>query len=233
MKESDHTECVLQITTIWACFPSAKPLDDALLEGYWFGLKDLDLAAIKQATVRAIRTCKFFPTVGELRILAGEETPQQRAALAWKVFMRERCRLKTRKLFEFDDPVLTATIKNLGESRAAYSTGDEEVWLRKDFERLYAMLCDSAPRREALAGLGRNGNLWHDGGLVPLDEQVYVVETGLPWAASEVAALETNAATRPQPMQRRTGTEQYDHPRRLENLVEQALAGKMVGRDSI
>lgn len=46
-------------------------LTEAIIEGYWQGLEDVELAAIGRAMRRAWRECRFMPTPAELRDFAG------------------------------------------------------------------------------------------------------------------------------------------------------------------
>jgi len=47
-------------------------LTEAIIEGYWVGLEDVELAAIGRAMRRAWKECRFMPTPAELRDFSGK-----------------------------------------------------------------------------------------------------------------------------------------------------------------
>lgn len=53
-------------------------LTKAQLEVMWLGLQDLTREELELATRRALLECKFFPSVAELRELAGKPRPRRR-----------------------------------------------------------------------------------------------------------------------------------------------------------
>ena len=119
--------------------------DGAMLEGYRIGLEDVPIDAIELAVHRAIRECKFFPSVSELRELAGEMRPEVRSVKAWDALCKGMAHHGYYNSVDFDDKVINATVRNLGGWMAISDRVDEEgsKWLRKDFERVYAALQSS------------------------------------------------------------------------------------------
>jgi hypothetical protein len=62
-------------------FPHSRPKVSAVVDGYFYHLQALTLAEVEQVCLQAMRTCKYFPTVAELRQLGGvaaREAEQQR-----------------------------------------------------------------------------------------------------------------------------------------------------------
>lgn len=131
---------------------------ETTIRAYEFGLSDLTIEAIEKAVTKAIGQCKFMPVPAELRELSGELRPEARAAMAWAVVIDAVRRFGYYKSVYFDDPTITATIRNLWHTWEqfddALEAGDE-TWLRKDFERVYKMLYQSGVSAEdALPLLG-------------------------------------------------------------------------------
>lgn len=119
---------------------------EALLAGYWMGLQDLDQNSIERACARAMLECKFMPVVRDLRELAGMLSPEQRAIKAWEAFASAVQRLGYYRSPDFDDPVINATVRNMGGWEAvcikASDNGEEfEKFGRRDFERIYVAYC--------------------------------------------------------------------------------------------
>ena len=143
MDESDK----LRFGKLIAVLASAyrQEADRATLEAYSIGLSDVPIEAIETAVDRAIRGSTFFPSVAELRELAGEMKPEARAIKAWDAFRKGRDSYGYYVTVDFDDPVINATVRNLGGWMAMDDRIDEEgdKWVRKDFERVYMSLMSS------------------------------------------------------------------------------------------
>jgi hypothetical protein len=115
---------------------------EALYLGYWYGLEDLTLDAVRRAVTRALRECKWLPSVAELRELAGVANPADRCVVAWEKVRRAVLSHGYYTSVDFDDPLTNATIRNMG-GWPAFSVRceeDDEQWVRKDFERIYTSL---------------------------------------------------------------------------------------------
>lgn len=130
---------------------------EALYDGYWMGLEDLSVEAVERAVTRAIRRCKFMPTVVELRQLSGEMTIEARAVKAWDAFNRAVSSHGYYHDVDFDDRVINATVRNLGGWEAVCSiegAKEWDVWLRKRFIETYQVLADSGISPEAAMPMG-------------------------------------------------------------------------------
>ncbi len=114
-----------------------------MLTGYWMGLSDLSLDAVNRAATEALRTSEFMPTVAKIRELAGVLNPTDRAVIAWRATQKAIPRHGYYDSIECDDPILNATIRNLGGwiEWCEREERDDEVWVRKEFERIYVSLC--------------------------------------------------------------------------------------------
>ncbi len=194
MELNCKAEFGIVIGGLWTSFHPDRPIKPELISAYWLGLNDLALNAVQAAATRAMREATFFPKVAELRVLAGVASPQAKAALAWEAVKKHRGRLYSRGMFVFDDLATTATIANLGVERVYHAQGDElDVWLRKDFERVYLTLADTVRNPPPLLGICRPFLLFQNGGIVPLPAGIDVIETGLPWAQT-TTGIEYKAA---------------------------------------
>lgn len=126
-----------------------KEADDPMYEGYKIGLEDLPLGIIRTGVSRAIRECRFMPTVADLRELAGDVSPESRAQLAWGVLEKTIRLVGYYGSVDFDDKCINATVHHLGGWEKVCSTGDlpedqqeraqnDWAWLRREFEKAYA-----------------------------------------------------------------------------------------------
>ena len=154
-----------------------RPVTDVTVRAYAMALDDLPMAAIEQAARRALRESTFFPTAHDIRKLAGCVDGAERVAIAWDVFEKAVVQHGGYRSVCFDDPVLNATIMNLGGWQACCEKPVEEFdkWLRKSFERVYAAFMSS--RRgstSALLGICDSENVGY-----PM-QRPERIETGLP-----------------------------------------------------
>ena len=135
---------------------------EALAQGYWMALDDLPIEAVEQAIRSAMRGCERMPTGAELRKLTGEMTGAMRAVHAWGAVAKSISQHGAYASVSFDDPVINATIRNLGGWQKLCATEDEELkWVRKDFERVYGSLCVTGVSVEStqyLAGIHEQNN---------------------------------------------------------------------------
>lgn len=153
MTNEDREQFSLLIEAMASAF--SADASAGLVLGYWMGLKDLDLPAIEHAIDRALRECKFMPKPVELRALAGEMSNEQRAVLAWDALKKAISQHGAYRAVDFDDPLINATVRNLGGWTALCEKPNEEFdkWTRKDFERVYASMCSSGTSPESCLAL--------------------------------------------------------------------------------
>lgn len=182
MTDKDKQRFVTVLVQLASAFGAPAP--QMLLEGYWMGLKSMDLRAFEQAAARAVATLKFFPKPVELRELAGEVAMSDRPVIAW-----ERVRSAIRELGEyksvsFDDPTTNAAVRNIGGWKRLCNLSAEELekWTRKEFERAYNALADMPLSPEAVAYLPGLHEAANHG--IPesqrLPSKVHDVRVGLP-----------------------------------------------------
>lgn len=132
-----------------------RQIDEALYTGYQLGLSDLAVSDVERAVRRAIRECKFMPTVVELRELSGEMSPRVRAVKAWQNVLRAIAMHGAYHSVTFDDVVINATIRTLGGWQYLCGMNPDEFdrFMPKRFQDTYAVLCDSGVSCEAAAPL--------------------------------------------------------------------------------
>lgn len=118
-----------------------KP-DVAVTAAYWSFLSDLDLDSLKVAVNKAGRSLKFFPRPSELRDLSGGESIQAQAALAWEAVRGAMDRYDYTTSVDFG-PLVNSIVRNLGGwTLLCDKSIPDLVWVRKDFERLFAEFVD-------------------------------------------------------------------------------------------
>jgi hypothetical protein len=130
-----------------------------------------------------------MPTPGILRAMAGfgEAPAEERADMAFAALRRAVGRVGHWSSPSFDDPLLNATVRNLGGWLRVCDLDIQqfETWYRKDFLRIYAMFSrasglskdDVAP----LLGDSEAENV-AKGYTGPEHASRVQVRTGLPWA---------------------------------------------------
>lgn len=129
------------------------------LLGYTMGLDDISTPDLKRAVGRAMHECKFLPVPAELRELSGIATGNQRAALAFDVFANAVSIHGGYASVTFDDPLINATVRNLGGWERCCNVGADEVtkefetWLRGKFIEVYAGMLKSGANADQCAPL--------------------------------------------------------------------------------
>ncbi len=116
-----------------------KSPSEMTFASYRMGLDDLPLPAVESAVRRAMLEKKFFPSVAELRELAGELTPADRAVIAWQAMLGAHAMHGYYGSVDFDDKAINAAVHALGGwERFAERLEDEgRVWIGKEFDRVY------------------------------------------------------------------------------------------------
>jgi hypothetical protein len=159
-----------------------REASEPLFMGYWLGLNDLPLAAVNRATARAMHERKFMPVPAELRELAGELTPEDRAVKAWAAVQSAMRGHDYYDTVVFDDPLTTATVRHLWHDWmrfAEVSETDDEKWMRKEFERVYCSLARTGISQETarpLVGYFEQQNGLHGQAIKP----PLTIASGLP-----------------------------------------------------
>jgi len=170
-------------------------LSEAGVKMFIESIEDIPADRIEQAAMQWTQRSKFFPAPAELRELAGDGTTTytDRALMAWQAFDKAVCEVGYYRSPDFDDPLINATVRNLGGwMRMCKLEGDEfDKWLRKDFLSVYASLCRVGVGEEQTAPLvgahqRENRRLGYT-----KDDHAVTVATGLPWAGELPKRLPT------------------------------------------
>lgn len=180
MTTKDETRFRAAITALAEAY--RQTITPATLHAYLLGLDDLSIDAIEGAVRKALRTCRFMPAPIELRELSGEVAGGNRAVMAWDCFSRAVVEHGGYKSVVFDDPVLNATVRNLGGWQRCCELPAEEFdkWLRKDFLGAYQSLAAAgAGSTDMLPGIFARENAITGKHHEP-SERMVVVQTGLP-----------------------------------------------------
>lgn len=121
------------------CEIFARDCSDKLLEAYCEATSDIETGLLMHAMKQATTTCKFFPKPVELRQLAGERTPEERAARAFEYVQTAIRSVGIYSSPDFDDPITNATIYTLGGwvRICELDREEREKWYRKDFVATY------------------------------------------------------------------------------------------------
>lgn len=120
-----------------------EPLSEARVEAYWLALRHIALDDLRDASLRAMRTLKFFPRPSELIELAHGVRDDDIEA-AWMEWRRQ-----ARAVGGYGSPVLSKALVDtlgavfVGWEQACWSDFTDEMWAakRKEFGRVYAVMC--------------------------------------------------------------------------------------------
>lgn len=163
MTEHDRPGFVTVVEALCAAY--GREPDKATLAAYWMGLEDLPLEVLQAAAKQAIRSRRFMATPTELRQLAGELTPEERAVLAWAAVMGTFTGMCPPDSVDLEDPVLHAAVRALGgwHHLGQMETGDQP-YERKRFVEYYRIYAEKGvPEEDAgyLPGLQKESARLH------------------------------------------------------------------------
>jgi hypothetical protein len=165
-----------------------KKASELMINAYLAALADVPADQVIMACSRAVKECRWLPKPVELRELSGELAPQNRATIAWEAFARAA--RDPYHSVDFDDPIVNATVRNLGgwiHLTSIDGMTEFEVFLRKRFETTYVSLYRSGVSPEQAAPLvgifDQENQLAGYGVRTPLR-----IATGLPPAAVRITA---------------------------------------------
>ena len=153
MDESNRNAFSKVMQLLAATYDKEATMD--LIEAYWGALKDLSLPDIQQSAFEAMKRLEWMPKPAQLRRLAGDVEPDHRAAIAWQAVRQTLSQQGTYTSVNFGDPVINATIRNMGGWTALGQKDEKEfeVWGRKEFERVYQAIYATGVTEEAGAYL--------------------------------------------------------------------------------
>lgn len=153
MNLTESTELVAVMQLHWPNHPWHEKADEA----YFRGLADLCYAEVNAALTKAIRTCKFAPTVAELRDLIGANGEGMgEPESAWGEVKRAIANVGYYRAPHFDDPATAAAVNALGWQTLCVAGTKDEVANRAHFfatYRAYSTQIKQQRLREVGAGL--------------------------------------------------------------------------------
>ncbi len=156
-----------------------KEASKAMKHGYWLGLLDLTIEQVETAIGNAIRQHKYMPSVADLREYAGIPGPEEIVALAFQALDHATDRYEPVDTVSFDDPVLNATVRNLGGWPAIFRQAPNfQTFFRKRFEDTYKMFFKKELNSEQVKPLpGTHGKqVIHIKSNVPGIEQIAITQ---------------------------------------------------------
>ena len=125
-------------------------IDEAVLLGFELGLGDLSASDVIHGVGRAIRECRYLPSVYELRQLCGVVPMESRALIAWSEAVQAVKTVGAYRSVEFSDGVTAACVRHLGGWVECYDLAGEER-IRREFVSTYERLLKSGVTSEMAA----------------------------------------------------------------------------------
>ena len=191
MNKQDRPMFAKILTVLGSTFD--KKIGEDVLEAYWMALRDLPMESFKEAAREAMKASEWMPKPAHLRRMAGEVGPGHRAAIAWQTVRKALSQHGTYTSVDFDDPVINATIRNLGGwvALGRAKAKDFDVWTRKEFERVYAAIYETGMSSELgkyLVGISEQSNT----GVYAINPPISV-RTGLPAPKVKIALPDPTA----------------------------------------
>jgi len=177
MTSDDKPEFASVMTALCTAF--GKELDEAILEAYWMALEDMPLDEFKQGSKKCLQEEEWMPKPGAIRRSAGILSPDARAMVAFECVRKSIATHGAYVSVNFDDPVITATIRNMGGwiELCQLPTDKFNTFTRKDFEKIYKTLLGSGIKKasaEYLPGIHERDNIGYSAPIVQY------IEAGMP-----------------------------------------------------
>lgn len=117
-----------------------RELSENVVDLYWNGLREYDLASVKRALWAHVRnpdTGQFMPKIADVAKVMQGRTDDQ-AAIAWSKVNQAVRRVGTYQCVVFDDPVIHRVVTDMG-GWVHIGTKDEKEWpfVAREFETRY------------------------------------------------------------------------------------------------
>lgn len=147
---SDRPAFVALLTAVGETF--GVTLSTPRIELYWRALADVDVTDVRRACDAWLRTGTRFPVPAQLRALAGEGTPEDRAASAYAALWAAAKTIDSYASVRMDDPALVFAFEATFRTWPAFCGLDlsPEMWAakRKEFTAAYhaGLVRGGAPR---------------------------------------------------------------------------------------
>lgn len=201
MKAGDKKQFLALLEALAATF--RVELDQALITGYWIGLRKLSIEDFEIAVDRAVSELSEYGRLplprSLLELVGAAEIPaSQRAALAWTAVYDAIGTHGAYATVQFDNPATTATVRALGGwvELCGRPMSELQRFVGAEFRRVYEAL--SARPIDALHAkpmLGLHDQVNGQSGHVERLQGPVIVATGLPPAPTARPMLEQATST--------------------------------------
>jgi len=154
MVDADLERFATAITALAGAF--RVEVSEPLIDGFWLGLQDLEWDNFSSAVSRSIATSEHFPRPAEIRSLAGGQTPEMRALLAWTAVRAAIKEHDAYRTVQFSDPAATAAVRYLGGWIALcneHSWEELDKYVQPRFAKAYVAFSDAGVTPEMAAPL--------------------------------------------------------------------------------
>lgn len=121
---------------------------------YWDILKGYSNEEIKKATIECVRKCKFFPKIAEI-IEMIEGSPEEEAELAY-LYFKEKLEKEGSYISVQSPryPAVASVVEALGGwDRVGETNIENEVWLKRDFIKMYPIMKKRGNHPKQLPGI--------------------------------------------------------------------------------
>ena len=167
-----------------------RQLSDPGARMFVAALHDIPANSVERACGEAARGSTRMPSPAELRELAGETRPDDRAAVAWTAVLKTISTVGGYRSVDFDDPLINATILSLGGwvALCEQTVREQDEFTRARFLKTYAAFSRTGVNGELagrLPGISERHNATHG----HTWDSTVKVATGLPWAGQETKRL--------------------------------------------
>lgn len=144
-------EAAIVVFELMANYPNSERVGQATIEAYERHLLDLDLDNARAAVGRLAESCKFLPTIAEVRAAARDlRTGSRRTGMeAWGDVVRAIGSVGSYRSPTFADPLVAHVVRCMGWRELCL--GDNESALRARFIEAYDAITDRELREEAVA----------------------------------------------------------------------------------
>lgn len=144
-------EAAIVVFEFMASYPNSERIGQATIEAYERHLLDLDLGNARAAVARLAESCKFLPTIAEIRAAARDiRIGSRRTGMeAWGDVTSAIGAVGSYGSPKFKDPCVAHVVRCMGWRELCL--GDNESALRARFIEAYDAITDREMREEAVS----------------------------------------------------------------------------------
>jgi hypothetical protein len=140
---------VIALATLFAAYPNTQ-VDDTTSEVYLRLLKDIHPIELQQVIDQAIATCKFMPTIAEIRDMRNKlvQVEQTNYVEGWTEVQRAIRYVGVYETPIFVDPITARVVESMGWRNLCMS--ENAMADRAQFERMYKELAGKQQEQQKL-----------------------------------------------------------------------------------